>query len=71
MNDTLKDPNYWRDRAERTRARASRFFNSPRDRDRILRIAEEYDRLAERAAEWQHSTPPAPGKERGDPNDSS
>jgi hypothetical protein len=51
MADVL-DPRHWRERAERTRDKAEQ-FNMANSRDRLLKIAEEYDRLAERAAERQ------------------
>jgi len=49
MTDVL-DPRHWRERAERTRDKAEQ-FSMRLSRDRLLKIAEEYDRLAERAAE--------------------
>jgi hypothetical protein len=53
MADVL-DPRHWRERAERTRDKAEQ-FNMANSRDRLLKIAEEYDRLAERAAERQEA----------------
>jgi hypothetical protein len=53
MADVL-DPRYWRERAERTREKAEQ-FSMRSSRDRLLKIAEEYDRLAERAAERQEA----------------
>jgi hypothetical protein len=53
MNDPIKEPKYWRDRAEATRAKAMQFRYVPREMQRMLRVAEEYDKLADRAAEWQ------------------
>jgi hypothetical protein len=53
MADVL-DPGYWRERAERTRDKAEQ-FSMINSRDRLLKIAEEYDRLAERAAERQEA----------------
>jgi hypothetical protein len=59
MADVL-DPRHWRERAERTRDKAEQ-FNMRNSRDRLLKIAEEYDRLAERAAErWEPSTQSVP-----------
>jgi hypothetical protein len=60
MHDPIKDPDYWRERAEKTRLKANRY---PGERERILRIAEEYDKLAERAAERQHNARSVPLKE--------
>jgi hypothetical protein len=53
MADVL-DPRHWRERAERTRDKAEQ-FNMRDSRDRLLKIAEECDRLAERAAELRES----------------
>jgi hypothetical protein len=49
MSD-LNNPKHWRDRAEETRAKAEAFWNEVEKR-RMLRIAYEYDRLADLAAE--------------------
>ena len=45
MKNFIYDPDHWRDRAEKTRAKAesSAYRQS---KDRLLKIAEEYDRLA-------------------------
>jgi hypothetical protein len=48
------DPKHWRARAEATRAKADRFYR-PEEKLRMLRVAAEYDRLAERAAELQRA----------------
>ena len=48
------DPKHWRDRAEATRAKAELDYRLD-EKLRLLRIAEEYDRLAERAAELQRA----------------
>jgi hypothetical protein len=53
MRDPIKEPKYWRDRAEATRAKAKQMCFGPRELLRMLRVAEEYDKLADRAAEWQ------------------
>lgn len=52
MKNTLQDPGYWRRRAEETRNKAESlaYRNS---RERLLRIAEEYDRLATYAEQSQ------------------
>jgi hypothetical protein len=55
MNDPLKDPKYWRDRAEATRTLAKRYYDVGQIR-RMLRVAEEYDKIADRAAEWQDAS---------------
>jgi hypothetical protein len=45
MHDPIKDPNYWLDRAKQTRAKAERSFD--RNRAMLLRVAAEYDYIAE------------------------
>ena len=54
MADVL-DPRYWEERASKTRDKAEQ-FGMRGSRDRLLKIAEEYDRLAERAAERQQAS---------------
>ncbi len=53
MDDPVKQPKYWRDRAKATRAKAKQLRYDPRKMRRMLRVAEEYDKLADRYAEWQ------------------
>ena len=55
MNDPIKQPKYWRDRAEATRAKAKqfRYGGALRDVYRLMRVAEEYEKLADRCEEWQ------------------
>jgi hypothetical protein len=43
MTDFLTNADHWRKRAERTRALAA---DAIKDQGRLLRVAEEYDRLA-------------------------
>ena len=43
MIDFLTNADHWRKRAERTRALAA---NAVKDQGRLLKVAEEYDRLA-------------------------
>jgi hypothetical protein len=57
MRDPIKEPKYWRDRAEATRAKAKRCYDVRQIR-RMLRVAEEYDKLADRAAEWRGNSQP-------------
>ena len=52
MHDPVKDPKYWRARAHATRAKAKRCYEG-REIRRMLRVAEEYDKMADRAQEWQ------------------
>jgi hypothetical protein len=54
MADVL-DPRHWQERAARTRDKAEQ-FGMRISRDRLLKIAEEYDRIAERAAERQQAS---------------
>ena len=48
----LYDPSLWRKRAAQTRAKAD-IFAHPQSKERLLKIAEEYDRLAQHAEQWQ------------------
>ena len=41
----LNDPKYWRDRAEKTRAIAEQCWKDG-EKERVLRVAHEYERLA-------------------------
>lgn len=52
MAETLKDPEYWRDRASQTRALAEEFSRTPIEMQRLLRAANEYERLAVVAEQW-------------------
>jgi chaperonin cofactor prefoldin len=54
MHDPIKQPKYWRDRAEATRANAKRYYDARQIR-RMLRVAEEYDKIADRAEDWQRT----------------
>ena len=51
MKSFLRDLKHWRERAEETRAKAAQFFYKESEKQRLLRIAAEYDRLADRAVE--------------------
>ena len=53
MTDFLTNADHWRRRAERTRALAA---NAVKDKGRLLKVAEEYDRLAA-LAERRRSAP--------------
>jgi hypothetical protein len=53
MDDFLKDPKHWRGRAEETRAKAEGLWRDDAQRQKLLRVAAEYDQLAEHAARWQ------------------
>ena len=47
----LYDPKHWRKRADATRAKAG-VLTDDGARQKLLRVAEEYDRLAQRAEQW-------------------
>jgi hypothetical protein len=53
MNDPMKNPRFWRDRAEETRTKAEGFRLAESDKQRLLRVAAEYERLADRAEQWR------------------
>jgi hypothetical protein len=55
MGKYIKNPKHWRDRAEETRAKADRAWSNDDLKEKLLRIAVEYDQLAERAEQWQES----------------
>ena len=44
----LNDPKHWRDRAEEARTRADQ-LDDPQSKSAMLRIADDYERLAKRA----------------------
>jgi hypothetical protein len=46
----INDPAHWRQRAEEARSVAEQ-MNEPQSKEAMLRIAQDYERLAERAAE--------------------
>ena len=52
MRDPIKEPKYWRDRAEATRAKAKRYYDVGQIRQ-MLRVAEEYEKIADRAEQRQ------------------
>lgn len=52
MANPVRDPEYWRKRAAQTRA-TIRNISYRNARVDLLKVAEEYDRLAERAAHWR------------------
>jgi hypothetical protein len=54
MTDFLTNADHWRRRAERTRALAA---NAVKDQGRLLKVAEEYDRLAALAERRRSATP--------------
>jgi hypothetical protein len=57
MTDFLTNADHWRQRAERTRALAA---TAAKDQGRLLKVAEEYDRLAA-LAEGRRNAPVAAG----------
>jgi molecular chaperone GrpE (heat shock protein) len=56
-NSTLLNPKHWYDRAEKTRAKADEIMRDDLKK-KLLRVAEEYDRLAQRAQEQMRRTHP-------------
>jgi hypothetical protein len=51
-HDLLMNPERWHDRARETRAMARDAYE-PQDRERLLKVARVYDRLAVRAVDWK------------------
>jgi hypothetical protein len=60
MDDPVKQPKYWRARARATRAKAKQLCHDPREMCRMMRVAEEYEKLADRYAKWQGQPPEDP-----------
>lgn len=56
MTDFLTNADHWRKRAEQTRALAA---NAVKDQGRLLKVAEEYDRLAAHAEQRRIAAVPA------------
>lgn len=54
MENFLHNPKHWRDRAEETRTKAALLYRVDAKR-RMLKIAMEYDKLADQAAELQRT----------------
>lgn len=52
MAETLRGPEYWRGRADQMRVAAEDFSRLPVEKERLLRVADEYDRLAVVAEQW-------------------
>ena len=55
MTDFLTNADHWRKRAEQTRALAA---NAVKDQGRLLKVAEEYDRLAAHAEQRRSTSVP-------------
>lgn len=53
MREFLGNEKYWRDRAEATRTIAGSYRTSEAQKKKLLKVAEEYERLADRAARSQ------------------
>ena len=50
-SEFLLNPKHWRDRVDETLAKAE--LAAPQVRDRLFKVAQEYQRLAERAEQWR------------------
>jgi len=60
MSELFNNPEHWRDRANKTRLAANRYFVSKSEKQRLLKIAGEYDELAKRAEQWQAASEAEP-----------
>ena len=49
----MYDPNHWRQRAKHAQAKADQISWDANLKRKLLRTAEEYDRLAQRAEQWR------------------
>ena len=56
MRNFLDNPKHWQDRAEETRTKAELLWYDEKEKQRMLRIAAEYDRLAEWAVQRQQGS---------------
>lgn len=57
MLEPIRDANYWRKRAAATRAKAEERSVFRKPRVNLLKVAEEYERLAERVERRRHIEP--------------
>jgi hypothetical protein len=53
MSSSIRDPKFWRDVALETRRKADSFSLKRSEKVRLLKIADECDRLADRRERWQ------------------
>jgi hypothetical protein len=53
MKNPMYDPNHWRQRSEHAQAKADQISWDANLKRKLLRAAEEYDRLAQRAERWR------------------
>jgi hypothetical protein len=53
MKNPICDPNPWRERAEQAQAKADQIRWDANLKRMLLHVAEEYDRLAQRADQWR------------------
>lgn len=52
MTEIMRNAQFWRERAEETRAKADGYRLAESDKQRLLRVAAEYEQLADRAEQW-------------------
>jgi hypothetical protein len=55
MKNPICGSNHWRQRAEQAQAKADQISRDANLKRELLRMAEEYDRLAQRAEHWRSS----------------
>jgi hypothetical protein len=53
MKNPIYDPSHWRQRADHAQAKADQISWDANLKRKLLRTAEEYDRLAQRAEQWR------------------
>jgi len=68
MKNPMQNPDHWRERAEETRVRTEGFRVSKDQREKLLKIAEEYERLASFAEKCQSIEEGRQGVEPGLPH---
>jgi hypothetical protein len=53
MRNPVYNPNHWRQRAEQAQVKADQISGDANLKRKLLRAAEEYDRLAQSAEQWR------------------
>ncbi|WP_298260628.1 hypothetical protein [Bradyrhizobium sp.] len=53
MTEIMRNAQFWRERAEETRTKADGYRLAESDKQRLLKVAAEYEQLADRAEQWK------------------
>lgn len=68
MKNRMQDPGFWRERAEETRTQADRLWIDENQKQKLLKVAEEYDRIAQRAEQLKYADEAPARKDPDQPN---